>query len=128
MLRLTKGTVSQNIIVTLYERQVIVSPYFLFIFTHVTTKSVVSKIIATAAELSSFSSRYNEFAIPVSVLFLNSDEGFWKYQIYEQASAVNTNPVNASKLLETGILELLPATAFDTDEYNEVQTFKQYNG
>lgn len=130
MLELTKGTASENIIVTLKEKQTLVNPYFLFIFTHTLTRAEVTKIFAPADELSSYTSRYNKFAIATVTTFASKAVGEWLYRAYEQASAVNTDPTLATTLLESGKLRLYPASAdvYAVDQYNETQTFKAYNG
>ena len=127
MLELTKGTATENIIVTLTEKVTLSNPYYLFIFTHILQKLVVTKIISSTLDTSSYTDRYNKFALATVTVFADQPVGQWNYRVYEQASAVNTNPVNAT-LIESGKLILYPATAFDMDEYNESQTFKAYNG
>lgn len=128
MLQLTKGTASENIIVTLAEKQTLTSPYFLFVFTSVTNKTTVTKIFSTADDVSIYPDRYNKFALATVTVFLNKPEGFWTYRVYEQPGAVNTDPASATTLLETGILRLKPQAAFAHEQYNEQQTFKAYNG
>lgn len=128
MLQLTQGTASENIIVTLTEKVTLTSPYYLFVFTHVSEKTVVTKIINSTADLSGYTDRYNKFSINTSVLFLNKPVGQYNYQVYEQSSSTNTDPDLATTLLESGKLLLKPATEFSHVTYDEQQTFKEYQG
>lgn len=113
-------------IVTLNEKKTIASPYYLFVFTNSSTKQTVTKIYSSADDLSPYPDRYNKFPIVVNSFFNNSDEGMWTYNVYEQAGAVNTNPTGL-KEVESGIMRLKGA-AFEYKEYDQQQTFKQYNG
>lgn len=132
MLNLTKGQVSENIIVTLTEKATLDEPYYLFIFVHTLTKQEVTKIFAPADDESDYPDRYNKFTIDTSVLFpaATSPVGEWLYEAYEQESAVNVDPTLATSLVESGKLILYPATAdvYEMEEYNEQQTFKSYQG
>lgn len=127
MLELTKGTASENIIVTLTEKVTLSNPYYLFIFTHILQKTTVSKIFSSASDTSGYTDRYNKFALATVTVFNNQPVGQYNYRVYEQASSTNTDPDNAT-LIESGKMILYPATAFSEDEYNESQTFKAYNG
>jgi hypothetical protein len=128
MLLLTKGTTS-NIVVTLTEKVSGSLTHYLFVFTNKQTAKIVTVIKALADDLSLYTSRYNEFSI-ASTVFENELHGMWSYKVYQQSSAVNTDPALAGTLLETGFLRLLPATAFEYETYsdNEGEVFKAYNG
>lgn len=130
MLRLTKGSASEKIIVTLTEKVTLAEPYFLFIFTHNLTGQEITKIFTPDDDESDYPSRYNQFDVATVTLFANQPVGEWLYRAYEQASAVNTDPDLATGLVESGKLQLLPASAdvFSFDEYNEATTFKSYQG
>lgn len=128
MLQLTKGTASENIIVTLTEKKTLSAPYYLFVFTHVSTKTEVTKIFSPANDLSAYPSRYNKYAVATVTLFANKPEGMWTYNVYEQPAGVNTDPDNSTSLVESGIMRLKPVTEFEYEGYDEQQTFKAYTG
>lgn len=128
MLKLTQGAASEVILVTLKEKQTLTTPYFLFIFTNVSTKEQVTKIFAPADDTSPYPTRYNKFTVATVTLFANKQPGFWNYEAYEQASNSNTDPTLATTLVECGKLYLQSETEFEFEEYDEDQTFKEYNG
>lgn len=128
MIQLTHGTASETIIVTLTEKMTLTSPYVLFVFTHVSTKTEVTKIFAPGADLSIYPERYNKYTVATATLFLNKPEGMWNYRAYEQVSSTNTDPDLATTLIESGKMILKPATPFEFDEYSQQQTYTQYNG
>lgn len=129
MLELHIGQSGEKIIVTLTELQTLSEPYFLFRFTHVLTKNVVSLIkhYETDDE-SDFPDRYNQFDIDTAVVFANQPIGEWQYEVYEQVSSSNTDPAAATGLLENGKLYLYPNAGFDYEIYDQPVTFKTYNG
>ena len=133
MLELTKGSASEKIIVTLTEKITLSDPYFLFIFTHTLTGQVVNKIFAPADDESDYPTRYNKFDIVTVTLFPTATVpvGEWLYRAYEQASSTNTDPDLATTLVESGKLILYPVAGQEfeyTNEYDESQTFKSYQG
>lgn len=129
MLILTYGQASEKIIITLNELKTLTDPYYLFRFTHVLTKQVVSVIRAASLDESLFTARYNQFTVATVTTFFNKPTGEWHYAIYEQASSSNTDPALATTLLELGKLILLPAVAYEpTEMYNNPTTFKAYAG
>lgn len=127
MLLLTLGQTAENIVVTLNEKRTLDNGYYLFIFTHLTTKATVSKIYSFVDDDSTDTERYNQFEINTNTVFSGARTGQWKYQVYEQASSSNTDPTGLTEV-ERGIMQLNPATAFSFNNYNEQQTFKTYNG
>lgn len=128
MLNLHISEASEKIVLTLKELQTLQSPYYLFVFTHIETKTVVSLIKSQSDEESLYTYRYNKFSIATSSLFLNKPVGNWLYDIYEQTSSSNTNPSLADNFLESGRMNLYPATEFEFENYNPSTTFKAYNG
>jgi hypothetical protein len=56
-------------------------------------------------DLSSFPTRYNQFNI-TTAQSANWEKGEYKYTIYAQSSAVNTDPTLANQSVETGILKI----------------------
>jgi hypothetical protein len=127
MLSLTLGQTDETLILTLNEKRTLDSGYYLLVFTHQTTKDVVNKIYSFLDDNSSYTDRYNSFQINTNTVFTGQKTGLWRYNIYEQASAVNTDTTGLTEV-ETGILKLNPATSFAFDEYDQSQTFKVYNG
>lgn len=127
MIVLTKGQTTEEIVVTLNEKRTISSGYYLFVFTHFTTRDVVNKIFNFTEDDSSYQDRYNQFDFPTQALFGNKDAGQWVYKVYEQASSSNTN-VTGLTMVEQGVMVLNPAAEFERDQYNESTSIVQYNG
>ena len=128
MMQLTQGQTHERIIVTLNETRTLVQPYYLFIFIHVATKQPVAFIKSTDDDESEYAERYNQFEINTEAVFGASPPGQWHYVIYEQESATNLEPANATTILEYGKMLLLPATPFEYSAYNCSTTYKAYNG
>jgi hypothetical protein len=115
MIYLTKGATSQ-IILTLKEKQTLSAPNYLFVFTHRGSNIEVKFVILNAADTSAFKDRFNTY-------FGTQDSGEWEYQIYEQTSTTNTNPANATGLVETGIMRLSESTSFTYTKHQPNNTF-----
>jgi hypothetical protein len=128
MIELHAGQTGEEVIVTLSELQTLDEPYYLFRFEHVERKTVVSVIKSSADDQSDYPARSNKFEFNTSTLFANKPAGFWSYEIYEQASSTNTDPDDATTLLEYGKMKLYPASSFSFEKYNEAQTYKTYQG
>jgi len=126
MLILNIGTASEKVIVTFNEFKTLTNPYYLFVFTNLNTLEVVTKIINSTADSSLYTYRYNEFTIATSTLFNGKPTGMWRYDAYEQASNSNTNPANATTLVETGKLLLQAVTPFAYTKYNTATSIKTY--
>lgn len=122
MIYLTKGATSQ-IILTLKEKQTLSAPNYLFVFTHRGSNIEVKFVILNAADTSSFKDRFNQFSIVTNTYFGTQDSGEWEYQIYEQTSTTNTNPANATGLVETGIMRLSESTSFTYTKHQPNNTF-----
>ena len=120
MIRLTKGQ-TQNIILTLTEKQLLTNPNYLFVFTNRSANTVVKFVLLNNADISQYKDRYNEFTIVTNTNFGSSLNGQYVYQVYEQASTTNTNPAGLN-LLETGIMELV-GTPFEFTEYSTTDTY-----
>lgn len=123
MIYLTKGQTS-DVIVTLTEKQTLAAPNYLFYFINRTSNEVVKFVKLFASDISSHKERYNKFSIDAQHEFHNKLAGEWTYYIYEQTSANNTNPAQATSLLETGILRLNDSSNFAFTEYDTDNTFK----
>ena len=120
MIRFTKGQ-TQNIILTLTEKQLLTNPNYLFVFTDRSANTEVKFVKLNATDLSLYKDRYNEFSIVTNTNFGSSLNGQYVYQVYEQASTSNTNPTGLN-LLETGIMELV-GTPFEFTEYSTTDTY-----
>lgn len=127
MLLLTKGQTSEQIIVTLNEKRTLDTGFYLFRFVHMVTKEVVNVVYSFLDDDSDFQDRYNQFEINTDTVFDAYSPGFWKYLVYEQASAVNTDPTGLT-LVERGMMKLLPETEFEFEKYEETTSYKMYNG
>jgi hypothetical protein len=120
MLRFKQDDTSIALILTLTELATTPLPDYYFVFTHVTTKEVVTFTKVNADDESLFKYRYNKFTIDPSTVFAGKQVGEWHYKVYEN----NANGV----LLEQGKMILDRATDFAFDKYNSATTFKVYNG
>ena len=121
MIHLTKGQ-TNSIILTLTEKQLLVNPNYLFVFTNRSSNLQVKFVQLNATDLSAYKDRYNEFSIVTNTYFGSSLNGQYVYNIYEQASTSNTNPTGLN-LLETGILEL-DGTGISYTQYSTTDTYK----
>ena len=120
MIQLTKGQ-TQNIILTLTEKQTLTSPNYLFVFENRSTNTDVKFVKLNNTDISQYKERYNEFSIVVNSYFNTSLNGQYTYTVYEQASPSNLDPTGLN-LLETGIMELTGTTISFT-EYETTSTF-----
>lgn len=108
MIKLEKNTTNTNIALTLTEKVTISNPYFLFEFTKDMTD--VSYYVI-CADTSTETQRYNLFTIieggadPTNGNVTLGLEGFYKYNIYEQASSTNLDPSGLT-LVENGKMRL----------------------
>lgn len=122
MIHLTKGQ-TENVYLTLTEKQTLTAPNYLFRFVHRSLNTEVKFVLFNNADISAHKERYNQFSIVVNTYFTNKDSGEWEYFIYEQTSTTNTNPANTTSLLESGIMRLNESTSFTYTEYQTTNTF-----
>lgn len=120
MIRLTKGQ-TQNIILTLTEKQLLTSPNYLFVFENRSTNTEIKFVKLNATDTSAYKDRFNQFSIVVNTYFNTALNGQYTYTIYEQASTSNLNPTGLN-LLESGIMEL-SGTTISFTEYETTSTF-----
>lgn len=127
MIQLIKGQ-SKDVIVTLTELTTLSDGYYLFVFTHETTKAIINVIKSFSSDLSSFKYRFNKFTF-ASSLFTTASIGKYVYSVYEQTSSSNTNTTGLN-MIETGKMDLnLSSTATDVfNEYSSPTTFSTYGG
>ena len=121
MIRLTKGQ-TQNIILTLTEKELLTNPNYLFIFTNRSANTEVKFVRLNNTDISQYKDRYNEFSIVTNTNFSTALNGQYDYDIYEQTSTSNLNPAGLN-LLESGIMELV-GTPFNFTEYTTTDTYK----
>jgi hypothetical protein len=121
MIRLTKGA-TQNIILTLTEKQLLTNPNYLFVFTNRSANTEVKFVRLNNTDISQYKDRYNEFSIVTNTNFATALNGQYDYDIYEQTSTSNLNPAGLN-LLESGIMELV-GTPFNFTEYTTTDTYK----
>ena len=121
MIRLTKGQ-TQNIILTLTEKQLLTNPNYLFVFTNRSANTDVKFVRLNNTDISQYKDRYNEFSIVTNTNFGSSLNGQYDYEVYEQASTTNTNPAGLN-MIESGIMELV-GTPFEFTEYSTTDTYK----
>jgi len=126
---------TSKIVLTLSEKVTLTSPvYFLFEVISDDTKEVV---LFTAEDVSSNTCRYNEFDITLTngatdntIGLINlSLNGYYKYNVYQQADELNLNISLTSGLLETGKMyvkgDLKPSRAvYDNNDNNEYITYE----
>ena len=122
MIYLRKGHTDQ-VIVTLTEKQTLTAPNYLFHFKQRTSNDVVAFVLLNAADLSTHKDRYNKFSINGVTYFASKLAGEWEYKIYEQTSTTNVDPEDAGALLETGIMRLSATDNFAFTEYGTNNTF-----
>ncbi len=120
MIRLTKGD-TQNIILTLTEKQLLTNPNYLFVFTNRSANTEIKFVLLNNADVSQYKSRYNEFSIVTNTNFGTALNGQYDYEIYEQTSTTNTNPAGLN-MVESGIMELV-GTGLSYNEYSTTDTY-----
>jgi hypothetical protein len=120
MIHLTKGQ-TNTIIMTLTEKQLLINPNYLFVFTNRSSNNIIKFVVLNASDLSLFKDRYNEFSIVTNTNFSSALEGQYTYEVYEQASSSNTNITGLNKL-ETGIMWLSGST-MTYNQYNTTDTY-----
>lgn len=126
MLIYTKGE-QIDTLVTLTELTTLTNPYYLFVFTNITTKEQLTINVNSASDLSDYPERINVFSIDIVTLFQNSKAGQYSYEVYEQLSSTNINPAGLN-LVECGKMKLLPATNLIKEGYEPQTTYKGYTG
>lgn len=115
-------------IFTLTELVTITNPYYLFVFTHVETKAVVTDIWHESQDESPYPQRYNQFNMLVSELFDGKPTGEWHYVVCQQSDPGNTDPDQSLGVIERGKMILQRTTEFEYDMYDQSQSYKAYNG
>ena len=114
-------------IVTLTESTTLTNPYYLFVFTNVSTKVQYKINVNSTSDASAYKDRFNEFSFNTITLFATAQAGQFSYEVYEQASSVNLNP-SGLNMVECGKMLLLPATNLIKQGYAPTVTYKGYGG
>lgn len=107
MLVITKG-LQKDILVTLSESVTITNPYFLFVFTNISTKEILKVIVNSEDDKSNYPLRINIFEIDVD-LFEDLQTGQYSYEVYEQVSSTNEDTAGLN-MVENGRMLLNDAT------------------
>ena len=128
MLEFKQNDTAVALILTLTELVSIPSPFYLFVFTHVTTKDVVAFIKSDDDDESDFPERYNQFTINPSDVFENMQSGEWQYKVSEQDNDTNLDPALSGSIIEQGKMILDRAIDFSFTQYDNPVSYKEYNG
>lgn len=114
-------------LVTLTESTTIAVPYYLFIFTNVSTKVVYKININSTTDSSEYPDRINVFSFNTITLFANAQSGQYSYEVYEQESSTNLDP-DGLNLVECGKMLLQPQTNLIKQGYAPTTIYKGYAG
>jgi hypothetical protein len=104
---------ANTVALTLTERTTISPAYYLFAITSFQTKQTK---YFTGTDISSYKERYNKFIFTLvgsvgAENLLNStfylpNEGIYYYEVFQQSSATNLNPLNTGASVEVGTLKI----------------------
>lgn len=128
MLEFRQNDTAVALILTLTELTTLSAPFYLFAFTHVTTKDTVAFVKSDADDESDYPQRYNQFTIDPAAIFAGANTGEWHYKVYEQTAADNLDPSLAGVILEYGKMILDRSTDFAYNIYDSPTTYSAYNG
>jgi len=129
MLVINKNS-NNTLILTLTEKVTIASPTFLFKLTNDLTRD---SVLFLSANLSSYKDRYDKFLITETSGTINASSGvinlnptgYWKYQIFEQASTSNLLESATGSMVENGKIKVIGTDTIYT-VYNP--TTRKYKG
>ena len=125
MIQLIQGH-DTDVVVTLTEKTTLTNPFYLFVFTHETTKSVISFVLPCTVDMSLFPSRYNEFTFYASH-FATAEIGKYTYQVFEQDNLINLIITGLNEV-ENGKMDLNKATVFEFKQYSAETKYTAYAG
>lgn len=128
MLLFTATNTEENINVTLTEKVILTTPFYLFHFLHVETRQVVAFVLSDEDDISVFPERFNQFVIDCTDVFNMRPDGQWIYKVYEQEDEDNIDPAEATTLLEQGKMQLTGNRPAVYTMYQSTTTFNAYNG
>jgi hypothetical protein len=123
---------SNTVILTLSEKTTLTNVNYLFeVYNDMT--NIYKYFIAQ--DISTNKLRYNEFIITETITefpLLGQinliTEGFYKYNVYEQASASNLNPLLALNLIDKGKLKFVKATTNNVVYTGNQTNYIEYGG
>ena len=114
-------------LVTLSESTTLTSPYYLFVFTNVSTKVEYKINVNSASDTSEYPTRINVFSFNTITLFASAQSGQFSYEVYEQESSSNLDP-SGLNLVECGKMLLQPENSLIKQGYAPTTTYKGYGG
>ena len=120
MINLTKGQ-TQNIYLTLTEKQLLTDPNYLFRFINRSSNEEVKFVLLNATDTSLFKDRYNKFSIITDTYFSSSVNGMYVYEVYEEAGTGTS--ITGLNMLESGIM-MLNSTSTIFTNYTTTDTYK----
>jgi len=120
MINLTK-TATQNIYLTLTEKQLLTAPNYLFRFINRSSNEEVKFVLLNATDTSLFKDRYNKFSIVTDTYFSTSVNGMYVYEVYEQAGTGTS--ITGLNMVESGIM-MLDSTSNVFTNYTTTDTYK----
>ncbi len=126
MLLFTQGE-EKSIVLTLNEKATLNEPYYLLVFTQITTKETLSIIFFSGDDASEYPQRYNQFTMPAD-FFTDKTPGQWQYVAYEQESSTNTDVEQTAGVVEYGKAQLSKASAFEFPSYQPETSYTVYAG
>lgn len=126
MIQLIQGQ-NKDVVVTLTEKVTLTNPFYLFVFTHETTKQVISFVKSSSDDLSGYQNRFNKFTFQSS-LFATAPVGKYIYQVYEQTDAHNLDINLTTSMIENGKMDLNKAVGFAFTQYGAATNYQQYGG
>jgi hypothetical protein len=123
---------SNTVILTLSEKTTLINVNYLFeVYNDMT--NIYKYFIAQ--DISTNKGRYNEFNIIESTMenLLGGrinliTEGFYKYNVYEQASSTNLDPTLALNLIDKGKLKFVKATTSNVVYTGNQINYVEYGG
>ena len=114
-------------LVTLSESTTLTSPYYLFVFTNVSTKVEYKINVNSTSDSSEYPTRINVFSFNTITLFANAQAGQFSYEVYEQESSSNLDP-SGLNLVECGKMLLQPENNLIKQGYAPTTTYNGYAG
>ena len=123
---------SNTVILTLSEKTTLLNVNYLFeVYNDMT--NIYKYFIAQ--DISTNKGRYNEFNIIENIIEFPLvgqinliTEGFYKYNVYEQASASNLNPLLALNLIDKGKLKFVKASTTNVVYTGNQINYVEYGG
>lgn len=101
---------ANTLVFTLQELVTLATPYYLF---EITNQQNETPIYFIGTDVSLYPNRVNKFVLtegvnaPLSGNIICTDDGLYKYRIWEQTNATNLDPANITTLLEVGYIRVL---------------------